>query len=93
MEAISFGVPVIATDVGGTGEIVFDGKNGFLLRQDFDTDSLTAKILDFVNMPDFEYSNFCEKSREAFVNNFDAKKNYLSFCGKLIKDESSEQNA
>ena len=35
MEALSFGIPCIATDVGGTKEIVIDGYNGWLLKKDF----------------------------------------------------------
>ncbi len=32
LEAYSFGVPVIATDLGGTGDIVEEGRTGFLIR-------------------------------------------------------------
>ena len=32
LEAGAIGVPVIATDVGGTNEIIDDGKNGFLIK-------------------------------------------------------------
>lgn len=43
MEAQSYGIPVIATDVGGTSELVHDGKNGTLLRVDFtDEEFLSA---------------------------------------------------
>lgn len=43
MEAQSYGIPVIATDVGGTSEIVRDGVNGVLLPKDFtDQDLLRA---------------------------------------------------
>ena len=40
MEATSFGMPVIATDVGGTSEIVKNGENGFLIEKDFTDDTL-----------------------------------------------------
>lgn len=33
MEALSFGIPVIATNVGGTSEIITDGVNGFLIEK------------------------------------------------------------
>lgn len=43
MEAESYGIPIIATDVGGTSEIVHDGENGVLLKVDFmDEDFLSA---------------------------------------------------
>ena len=43
MEAESYGVPVIATNVGGTSEIVHDRQNGVLLSVDFtDADLLNA---------------------------------------------------
>jgi glycosyltransferase involved in cell wall biosynthesis len=31
MEAMAMGIPTIATDVGGTGEVLRDGKDGFLV--------------------------------------------------------------
>lgn len=36
MEAMSFGIPILATDVGGTSEIVTDGYSGSLLPKEFD---------------------------------------------------------
>jgi len=44
MEAMSFGIPVIATDVGASREIV-NSLNGFLLDVDFDSNELLEKIL------------------------------------------------
>lgn len=46
MEAMSFGIPVIATDVGGTHEIVEDGVNGYLIEPDFRKMSLIQQIND-----------------------------------------------
>lgn len=43
MEAESYGIPIIATDVGGTSEIAHNGENGVLLKVDFkDEDLLDA---------------------------------------------------
>src|SRR5690606_4461585 len=44
MEAMSYGIPVIATDVGASREIV-NNRNGFLLDVDFDLDDLLKDIL------------------------------------------------
>ena len=44
MEALSFGIPVVATDVGGTHEIVVDGHNGLLLPADPDPAAIAAAI-------------------------------------------------
>lgn len=42
MEAQSYGIPVIATDVGGTSELVFNGVNGVLLNKDFSNEELLS---------------------------------------------------
>lgn len=47
MEAISFGMPVIATDVGGTSEIAITGETGFLLSNDFQNEELASAIEKF----------------------------------------------
>jgi len=48
MEAMSCGLPVIATDVLGTSELVVDGKTGFLVPPK-SPDKLSVKILDLLN--------------------------------------------
>ena len=45
MEAMSFGIPCIATNVGGTGEIVLDKINGRLQEKDFTNDELCNAFL------------------------------------------------
>ncbi len=44
MEAMSFGIPVIATDVGATSEIV-NNKNGYLINVSFDNTDVLSNIL------------------------------------------------
>lgn len=49
MEAISFGIPVIATDVGGTSEIVINNITGKLIEKNFSSIQLSQLIEDFAN--------------------------------------------
>ena len=79
MEAMSFGIPVIATDVGGTSEIVRDGYNGKLLSKDFSIDELSKLILYFINMDEFSKYNYCNNARKTWELFFNAEKNYLRF--------------
>lgn len=79
MEAFSFGIPAIATDVGGTSEIV-NHKNGLLIKKDFDV-SLVAKKIESLY---FGKKYQREKAFETWNKYFNASKNYQ----KLIKDAS-----
>jgi sugar transferase (PEP-CTERM/EpsH1 system associated) len=45
LEAMATGLPIIATDVGGNGELLSDGVTGRLVRAD-DTDALARAMLD-----------------------------------------------
>lgn len=47
MEAMSFGIPIIATDVGGSSEIVKQDYNGFLLDKNFAPVELSDLIVKY----------------------------------------------
>jgi glycosyltransferase involved in cell wall biosynthesis len=47
MEAAATGLPVVATDVGGTSEVVIHGETGLLVRSG-DVDHLTARLSDLL---------------------------------------------
>lgn len=79
MEACSCGVPVIATDVGGTGEIVKDGVNGFLLPKDFSPQELLDRLRRLRSMSGEEYGRLCENSRRIWEENFSAHENFRRF--------------
>ena len=72
MEAMSFGIPVVATDVGGTSEIVIDGYTGRLLPQNFSDQQLAELIQEFVEMKNgeryFQYRQACRKHWERMFN-------------------------
>jgi colanic acid/amylovoran biosynthesis glycosyltransferase len=52
MEAMSFGIPVVATNVGGTSEIV-SSAIGLLIEPDFSSKDLADKIVKLVNGADY----------------------------------------
>jgi glycosyltransferase involved in cell wall biosynthesis len=78
MEAMSFGIPVIATDVGGTSEIVNDG-NGMLLPKNPEISLISNIILQFYNLNDETKIKLKREVYTSWANNFDAEKNYNDF--------------
>jgi colanic acid/amylovoran biosynthesis glycosyltransferase len=74
MEAMSSGIPVVATAVGGTPEIVTDSV-GRLLPVDVSADRLAAAIEDVVAHPPT-----VEQVCEHWATEFDASKNYTEFA-------------
>ena len=84
MEAISFGIPVIATDVGGTSEIVIEGVNGRLLPETFEINELAEKIREIISLSDAEYETLSHNARRIYEDKFSAEKNYTDFCKELL---------
>ena len=85
MEAMSFGIPTIATDVGGTKEIVKDGCNGKLLNKDFSISDLTKLIKYFYLMEEDDYQKYRRNARNYWNKNFNADTNYRNFIERLEK--------
>lgn len=85
MEATSFGIPIVATNVGGTSEIVVDGISGYLLNENFEIEELANLILEIYNMPTDEYKKLRENVRKLWENKFQAKQNYKEFCNEIMK--------
>lgn len=85
MEACSFGIPVIATDVGGTSEAVHSGENGFLLNADFEPGELMEKFRMIKELPSREYDSLCCGSRRLWKEKFSAARNYTKFYEEIIR--------
>jgi glycosyltransferase involved in cell wall biosynthesis len=82
MEAQAFGIPVIATDVGGVSELVTDGT-GTLLNRDFSTKDLAERIQYYANLPVKEVEKIREKAFNNWELNFNSQLNYRDFITKL----------
>ncbi len=85
MEASSFGIPVIATDVGGTSELIKDEVNGKLLHKDFSDEDFADTLLYFYNMDKERYMQFRMNARSCWEERFNAENNYTKFS-KMLAD-------
>ncbi len=85
MEALSFGIPCFATNVGGSGEIV-NSSNGSLVAKDFETNVLTKFIENIkVNSKENDYR---ANARATWAKLCDANNNY----SKLVDIFSAKNN-
>jgi colanic acid/amylovoran biosynthesis glycosyltransferase len=81
MEAMSFGIPVIATDVGGTSEIVSE-KNGLLIAADFSPEYLASNIEAISKRSDL--LNLRSASRAEWEKKSKAEDLYPAFINQLL---------
>ena len=82
MEGQSFGIPIIATDVGGVSEIV-NKKTGILLSSNPEIKEITQAIEKMINLSDEEYKEYQKNSYNNWRENFNAEKNYLKFIEEI----------
>lgn len=77
MEAISFDIPIIATNVGGVSEIV-NSETGVLLDVNSSANEIAAAILYLQNHTEYYHP------RKYWENNFNAAKNYPHFIEECL---------
>lgn len=85
MEVIALGIPVVATDVGGVGEIVHDGVNGFLLTKEFTDLEAAAALNSLITAPEAKYQEFCRAARERWQAEFNEAVVYPAFVEELTR--------
>lgn len=79
MEAISFGIPILATNVGGVSEIVNE-TTGILIEVHSSPEYIAKEISKFFNIPKDRAS-----IRAFWLGNYSAEKNFSDFAYKLIE--------
>lgn len=84
MEAMSFGIPIIATDVGSTRETIVEGENGYLLDAYFDNKMLATLIEEYGKKPDEIKEVFRLASRRMWEERFSASINYKAFVEDIL---------
>ena len=78
MEAASYGIPIIGTDVGGVREIISE-KNGILINRDFTIKELANILIKFSKFDNKKINNMRFESRKIWEDKFRADKNYKKF--------------
>lgn len=77
-EAISYGIPIIACNVGGVPEIVND-TTGLLINIDFDYINTAKDIKEYLNK-----NINRQKIREFYAKNFNAQTNHKKFIEEML---------
>lgn len=78
MEAMSFGIPVLATDAGGNNEIVTN-QNGELLPLSISIHDLADKIKHFIQLNQEQKELFQQKSYDTWKEQYNSETNYNDF--------------
>ncbi|MDR1762025.1 MAG: glycosyltransferase [Bacteroidales bacterium] len=84
MEALSAGIPVVATNVGGTAEAV-NNENGFLLEKDFDVTNTANLIRNYLLSSVEKQLQYRENAYNSWKENYEAEKNYNSFVNEILQ--------
>ena len=88
MEAMSFGIPAIATDVGGSGEIVSD-ENGRIINAELDEDLLFEILEKEINISEEQYLAKRKAARAEWEEKSSAAVNYTKWC-EILTDKVTE---
>lgn len=81
LEAISYGLPIVSTDVGSVNEAVINGSNGFLIKPG-NIDQLAKSIENIVNSRVL-WEQFSTNSKKLAIEKFD-EKNYFKRLREII---------
>ena len=80
MEAMSYGIPCVGTNVGGVSEIIDNGKNGLLHDVDLSVETVAHLIQ---ALEEDHLHAMAENAKNTWQNKFNAEKNYTAFLKRL----------
>ncbi len=79
MEAMSFSIPVIGTNVGGTSEIVFSNQNGLLVDKNVTDIELSNALIELAKLSANDLDTIRKNAYNTWENNYSSEKNYSKF--------------
>ncbi|KLU66124.1 putative teichuronic acid biosynthesis glycosyltransferase TuaC [Desulfosporosinus acididurans] len=82
MECMSYGIPAIATDVGGSREIITE-NTGFLLSKDFKPHQLTELIEEYAKFSTEQRQEYRRNARIFWNTYFNARNNAKNFLEEI----------
>ena len=85
MEAMSFSIPVIGTDVGGVSEIVEHQKNGYLLPTNPEVKEIIEALTKLYYLNEEEYLNLRRNAYQTWQNKFNAEANYSELIYNMVQ--------
>lgn len=83
MEAMSMGMPVIATDVGGTKEIVEHNVTGFLINKNCTKEDIVKNLIKINSMNYQEYQKMCNNAYSHWNEKSNADILYANFAKEI----------
>ncbi|MEO6305292.1 MAG: glycosyltransferase [Bacteroidia bacterium] len=87
MEAMSFGIPCIATNVGGVSEIV-NASNGLLVKKDLDIKEVAAFITNYRARPE-EVPNYRSNAQITWRKKYNIEENTKQLANILINSKAA----
>lgn len=85
MEAMSFSIPVIGTDVGGVSEIIEDKINGYLMSANPEVSEIIEKLTQLYNLNEEDYFNLRKNAYQTWQNKFNAEANYSELIYNMVQ--------
>jgi glycosyltransferase involved in cell wall biosynthesis len=83
MEALSFGIPIVATRVGSVGESMADGTAGVSLPPDAGPEVVAEGLLSLMRRSPDDYRALRGEARLLWERRFNTQKNYVAFVSGL----------
>ena len=84
MEAMSFGIPCIASDVGGNQEIINHNVNGILLKSNPDFTDVKNTIEEIASKTPEQYRKISQNAYQTWEKHYNSETNYTNFT-KLLR--------